>query len=276
MAEGAVSSLVGKVVDTLFGVAKKEISYMSNSSKNVEDLKRENEKLTQMRDRVKQLVTQMRTLCRYGKMAANKTPSLLKHQEDGETFERCVSVPTPAPGVLDVYQRHNIDDLDTHKLCFKRIMESTKDENICIIGIYGIGGEKFLHRLNYNGLKQTEDAGRIKKEVELAAKRIIKGDKILVILDDAWGELKLDEVCIPCGAKYKNCKILLTSRSEDVCKTMKATCLISVDSLPTEEAWILFKRVVGDRVETEKNLKEIAEKVVEGCGGLPLIIQVVG
>ncbi|GKD30762.1 hypothetical protein Tco_1241540 [Tanacetum coccineum] len=47
MAEEAVTSLVGKSTNSLFGVAKKEISYMSNSSKNVEDLKRENEKLTQ-------------------------------------------------------------------------------------------------------------------------------------------------------------------------------------------------------------------------------------
>nr|GFD52588.1 NB-ARC domains-containing protein [Tanacetum cinerariifolium] len=98
---------------------------------------------------------------------------------------------------------------------------------------------------------------------------------ILVILDDLWGELKLDEVGIPCGAEYKNCKILLTSRSKHVCETMNAT-LISVDILPPNEAWILFKRVVGDTVETDENLKKIAEKVVEGCGGLPLIIQAVG
>ncbi|GKF50618.1 NB-ARC domains-containing protein, partial [Tanacetum coccineum] len=125
-------------------------------------------------------------------------------------------------------------------------------------------------------VSQTVDAKRIKKEVEVAAKRINNGEKILVILDDLWGELKLDEVGIPCGADYKNCKILLTSRSKDVCETMKATCLISVDSLPTKEAWILFKRVVGDTVETDEKLKKIAEKVVEGCGGLPLIIQAVG
>ncbi|GKD30761.1 NB-ARC domains-containing protein, partial [Tanacetum coccineum] len=99
-------------------------------------------------------------------------------------------------------------------------------------------------------VSQTVDAKRIKEEVEVAAKRIKNGEKILVIL--------------------------LTSRSKDVCETMNATHLISVDSLPKKEAWILFKRVVGDTVETDENLKKIAEKVVEGCGGLPLIIQAVG
>ncbi|GKD31457.1 NB-ARC domains-containing protein [Tanacetum coccineum] len=170
----------------------------------------------------------LRTLYHYGKKAANKAPLLLQHQNDGETFESCVSVPTPTPGVLDAYKRHNINDLDTHKLCFKKIRESTKDENICIIGIYGIG-----------------DVKRIKKELEVATKRIKNGEKILVILDDVWGELKLDEVGIP----Y---------------------------SLQSKEAWILFKRVVRDTVETGENLKIIAKKIVEGCGGLLLIILALG
>nr|GFA35443.1 NB-ARC domains-containing protein [Tanacetum cinerariifolium] len=259
MAQEVVTSLVQNVVNKLFGIAKKEISYMTNCSKNVEDLKRENEKLMQMNGRVQQQITAAKekgdrlldgveewvanaesqiseakevidgaeanakkkcfnlgicinlgTLYRYGKKAANKAPSLLQVQKDGEIFESCVSVPTPTPGVLGSYERRKIDDLETHKLY------------------------------------------------------------------DVWGELKLDEVGIPCGAAYKNCKILLTSRSRDVCETMKATRLISVDSLQSKEAWILFKRVVGDTVETDENLKIIAEKIVEGCGGLPLIILAVG
>nr|GEX08149.1 hypothetical protein [Tanacetum cinerariifolium] len=129
--------------------------------------------------------------------------------------------------------------------------------------------------VEYIMVSQTVDVKRIKEEVEVAAKEIKNGEKILVILDDVWGELKLDEVGIPCGAAYKNCKILLTSSSRDVCETMKATCLISVDSLQSKEAWILFKRAVGDAVETDENLKNIADKIVKGCGGLPLIIQVV-
>ncbi|GJX89981.1 NB-ARC domains-containing protein [Tanacetum coccineum] len=389
MAQELVTSMVGKVVDTLFGVAKKEISYMSNCSEYIKDLNEKIEDLTLMKgsvveqiaaanekgDRLKEgvenwvknaefliteakkiiqgvnteshipeakevtdganaeshiseakqvtgganaeshiseakedidgvdaianktcfnlgMCTHLVTLYSHGKKAANKIASLEKILEAGARFESRVSVDTPAPGDLDVYERHNMDGLDTHKLCIEKIIKSVKDDNIQIIGIYGTGGvgkttlakevavkrtvKRLFAGVEFITVSQPVDAQRIKKDVENAAKRIKNGDKILVILDDLWGELKLDEVGIPCGADYKNCKILLTSRSKDVCKTMNATCLICVDSLLTKEAWILFKRVVGDTVETDAKLKKIAEKIVEGCGGLPLIIQAVG
>ncbi|GJX13542.1 hypothetical protein Tco_0205300 [Tanacetum coccineum] len=166
-----------QVVTTLVGIAKKEISYIFNCSKNVEDLKRENDNLMEMRNRVKQLITaakekgdrlldgvekwvdnaeshiteakevidgeeantnntcfnlgmctDLHTLYRYGKMAADKIPSLLKHQKDGETFDIRVSVDTPGPRVLDSYERKNIDDLDTQKSCFNEIIKSIEDD----------------------------------------------------------------------------------------------------------------------------------------------------
>ncbi|GKB80073.1 ribonuclease H-like domain, reverse transcriptase, RNA-dependent DNA polymerase [Tanacetum coccineum] len=67
----------------------------------------------------------------------------------------------------------------------------------------------------------------------------------------------------------------LTMRQLIGLKNLQSNCRLFCPQPPTNEAWILFKRVVGDTVETDENLKKIAEKVVEGCGGLPLIIQAV-
>ncbi|GKB47229.1 NB-ARC domains-containing protein [Tanacetum coccineum] len=57
---------------------------------------------------------------------------------------------------------------------------------------------------------------------------------------------------------------------------MNAGRVICIDTLPIREAWIFFKRVVGEKVETDAKLKQVALQVAEGCGGLPLILEVVG
>nr|GFB17551.1 NB-ARC domains-containing protein [Tanacetum cinerariifolium] len=91
MAQEVVTSLVGNVVNKLFGIAKKEISYMSNCSENIEDLKRENEKLTQMRGRVQQQIT----------VANNKGDRLLddvawSHDSEGGGEDRPLHTMDPA------------------------------------------------------------------------------------------------------------------------------------------------------------------------------------
>ncbi|KAF5796084.1 putative P-loop containing nucleoside triphosphate hydrolase [Helianthus annuus] len=124
-------------------------------------------------------------------------------------------------------------------------------------------------------VSRTVDVKMIQEKVGVAASRIIKEEKVLIILDDVWEELKLEELGIPCGSEYMNCKILLTSRSRDVCAAMNAQKNISVNPLQEKEAWTLFERVVG-KSEWDHTLKEVALKIVKECGGLPLFIQAVG
>ncbi|GJY64016.1 NB-ARC domains-containing protein [Tanacetum coccineum] len=236
------------------------------------------------------LCVNVNTLHHYGKQATNKVPSLEEHQKDGVVYEGDVSIPTPSPGILELNQRKNYDELDTHKSALEKIVNSIEGESTQITGIYGIGGvgkttlakevaarvKDLFALVVFVTVSQRVDATKIQKEVEAAAKRIMKGEKILIILDDLWKEQKLDEVGIPSVTGHPNFKILLTSRKIRVCEAMNAQKNICVDSLPIKEAWIFFKRVVGERVDTDAKLKPIAMKVVEGCGGLPLILQAVG
>nr|XP_043639322.1 probable disease resistance protein At4g27220 [Erigeron canadensis] len=335
------SAVAGRVADSLFDVAKKEIGYMWNYTQNVDTLKRALQDLKGMRERVQaqidiairkgdrllegvekwmkdadeeiskaeEFVEQevkakktcfkiamcgnWHTLHLYGRRATKMAPSLLQTRVSGMPYESCVSVETPSPGPLDVYQNKHLDDLHTHNSVLEDIIKSLEDESIQITGIYGLGGvgkttlamevaarvkktNLLFADVAFTTISQNVNVEKIKKDIGEATKRIMKGEKILIILDDVWEKLNLEELCIPCGKSYMNCKILLTSRSEKLCQKMNARSKICVNSLLIDEAWIFLKRVVGERLETDSNLKPVALKVVKECGGLPLLIQAVG
>ncbi|CAI9299265.1 unnamed protein product [Lactuca saligna] len=231
-------------------------------------------------------------LYHYSKMAINNTSFLLDQQKDGETHENRVSIPAPTPRLVDLYQTKNLEDIDTHKLALREIIEAIKDESIQMVGIYGSGGvgkttlakevaaevKNLFAEIVFITVSQTVDVKEIQKHVEKAAKRIIiNKEKVLIILDDIWKKLVLSDVGIPCGNNHMNCKILLTSRSRNVCEGMNADRNICVNTLKKEEAWVLFKRIVGDeKLANDSGLEKIAKEVTEECGGLPLIIQAVG
>ncbi|KAM0044593.1 putative P-loop containing nucleoside triphosphate hydrolase [Helianthus debilis subsp. tardiflorus] len=326
MAEAVISSITGKVVDLLCGVAKKEISYVCNCSENIEKYKNEADKLSRMKGRVQQQIdlakstgevllegvedwmkkadaeisnaaTQLTngedqekcfhlcTLRRCSKTTIKKTFSLQQHQEEGKSFETCVSLPAKAPGFADLYQSKNLDDINTQKLILEEIIQAIEDDTIQIVGINGLGGvgkttlasevakaiKKQFADIVFITVSRTVEAKMIQEKVGVVASRIMNREKVIIILDDVWEELKLEELGIPCGSEYKNCKILLTSRSRDVCAAMNGQKNISVNPLQAEEAWTLFERVVG-KSEWDDTLKEVALKIVEECGGLKSII----
>ncbi|XP_071741200.1 disease resistance protein At4g27190-like [Rutidosis leptorrhynchoides] len=231
------------------------------------------------------------TLHRYGKMATQTIAPLTELQVRGTTYDNCeIAIDTPAPRQLDVYQNKNLDGITTQNSALGDIIAAIEDESVQIIGIYGVGGvgkttlaKEVNSRVNsmfadvaFTTVSKSFDVEKIQKDTENARKRIINGEKILIILDDVWEELNLDELCIPCGIQHMNCKILLTSRRKHVCENMNAQSLICVNTLPQEEAWILFKNVVGDKLETDTGLTSVARDVAKECGGLPLVIDVIG
>ncbi|CAI9264673.1 unnamed protein product [Lactuca saligna] len=105
--------------------------------------------------------------------------------------------------LVDLYQRKNLDDIDTHKLALGKIIEAIKDESIQMVGIYGSGGvgkttlaneaaaevKNLFAEIVFITVSHNVDVKNIQKNVEKSAKRIINGEKILIILDDIWKKL---------------------------------------------------------------------------------------
>ncbi|KAL1825327.1 hypothetical protein DCAR_0313475 [Daucus carota subsp. sativus] len=104
---------------------------------------------------------------------------------------------------------------------------------------------------------------------------IVNGGKILVILDDVWREIPLDDIGIPTDDGCR-VNILLTSRKEDACLRNNCKHPVNITTLEVDKAWDLFRNTVGacqiDSLQDESLVKKVCKK----CGGLPLLIHAVG
>ncbi|MBA0742592.1 hypothetical protein Gogos_015634 [Gossypium gossypioides] len=114
----------------------------------------------------------------------------------------------------------------------------------------------------------------IEERAKMLLKRLMM-KKFLLILDDVWEHIDLDIVGVPQTDDQANRKILLTTRSLDVCRAMMTDEEIKLDVLKQEAAWNLFAQNAGDVVEVP-SINPLARAVAKECGGLPLALKTVG
>ncbi|KAJ0102321.1 hypothetical protein Patl1_04576 [Pistacia atlantica] len=101
---------------------------------------------------------------------------------------------------------------------------------------------------------------------------MLKGKKrYVLILDDVWKEISLEEVGIPEPAVMDGCKLVLTTRSMEVVRSMGCE-EIKVEPLSEMEALDLFLSKVGSELLDIPTLQSTLKQIVEQCGGLSLAI----
>ncbi|KAG5232398.1 disease resistance protein [Salix suchowensis] len=110
------------------------------------------------------------------------------------------------------------------------------------------------------------------KGLEKETKVLERETKVLVILDDIWERLELDDVGIPSGSDNRGCKILMTSRDRNaLCRRMDTKKLFHLEVLLENEAWNLFKNMAGDAIKNP-DLQRVAVEVAKKCAGLPIYL----
>ncbi|KAG5555629.1 hypothetical protein RHGRI_006320 [Rhododendron griersonianum] len=227
-------------------------------------------------------------------------------------FNHQISHPRPCPPELESLSDKNYVSFDSRASIFKDIMDALKDSNVNMIGVFGLGGvgkttlvKEVAEQMRKDGtFKQVAMAVVSKdlnvKEVqskladslnfEFKAKvdnqkrratelwnKFTNGDKYLIILDDIWEGVKMEEIGIPCTNEEKGCKVLLTSRNEDLLSTiMEVDRNLSIAILSSTEAWTLFMKKVGNSIQSQLEIQSLAYKVCERCKGLPVAINALG
>ncbi|XP_075674305.1 disease resistance protein At4g27190-like isoform X2 [Castanea sativa] len=150
---------------------------------------------------------------------------------------------------------------------FGIVIWATVSKNLVIKNVQ----KQIAQRLNLE-VKMDESVQRMAIRLY---ERLEKEEKFLLILDDVWEKIDLHTLGVPVPEVHKGCKILLTSRLMEVCRTMTTDLVIKVEVLNDVEAWQLFCQKAGDVAHLEE-IKPLAEAIVKECCRLPLAIITVG
>ncbi|KAI9161599.1 hypothetical protein LWI28_018970 [Acer negundo] len=194
---------------------------------------------------------------------------------------------------------------------FSQLWRYVQDHSVGIIGIYGMGGvgkTTLLKKLNNKFMDTKHDFDLViwvvvSKEVNLlkiqevirtkvgisdemwkqrnneddrAAElyKKLSNKKFVLLLDDIWQRIDLSKVGVPVLDK---CKIVFTTRSEDVCNHMEAHQRFKVECLSPEVAWELFQQKLGkDALNSHHEIPKLAKIIVNECKGLPLALITIG
>ncbi|CAL5423013.1 unnamed protein product [Camellia sinensis] len=204
-----------------------------------------------------------------------------------------VSIPAVASHVGTTFiSMGGFKGFESRRSIMKEVMKALTDDSIYVIGICGMGGvgkttmvkevakkaeKKMFDKIVMVVVSQNPDLINIQAG-EIQSK-ILSVGRVLVILDDVWKRLELNDIGIPFGDNHEGCKIVMTSRSEDVCNGMDTQKNFKVGVLHEEEAWNLFKEMAGisdEGTSHPTNLQLTQVAVAKECGGLPIAIVTVG
>ncbi|KAK4275510.1 hypothetical protein QN277_018581 [Acacia crassicarpa] len=225
----------------------------------------------------------------------------LKSKSSFEPFSRLI----PLPGINAQFSSKEVMDFKSRKSTYNSLLEAIKDCKNKMVGLYGIGGSgkttlaievgkkveqlKLFDKVVKVVVSRPPNVGNIQEEIkektglqfdektnEARAQRLISGlikMKVLIILDDVWSNLNLQEIGIP---PNENCRILLTTRNRDVCDSMCCERTFELSLLTREEAWDLFMMYANLTNDSFNKLDDVGRKIVDECKGLPIAVVTVG
>uniref|UniRef100_A0A2N9IBB8 AAA+ ATPase domain-containing protein n=1 Tax=Fagus sylvatica TaxID=28930 RepID=A0A2N9IBB8_FAGSY len=109
---------------------------------------------------------------------------------------------------------------------------------------------------------------------------LIRGKKILLVLDDVWTEETTDwepfKLALNCGAQGS--KILVTTRNERVARMVDSASIANLNKLSEDECWLIISKLafVGRDEKQCEQLEDLGRKLANKCKGLPLAAKTLG
>ncbi|KAK3200177.1 hypothetical protein Dsin_023592 [Dipteronia sinensis] len=193
--------------------------------------------------------------------------------------------------------------------------EEEEDDDVGIIGVYGMGGAgktTLLKQINKKldlemkndfdvviWVEVSRDLQLDKIQQQIGGKiglfdnkgwkhknfeekasdifKILEEKKFVLLMDGLWERVDLTKVGAPLPSPENSSKIVFTTRSLQICSLMEADKVFKVTCLSENDAWKLFKALVGDEtLQSHPDVLDLARHVSRECCGLPLALVSIG
>ncbi|KAJ3684691.1 hypothetical protein LUZ61_013855 [Rhynchospora tenuis] len=231
-----------------------------------------------------------------------------KHEEVIDLYKRKDTIPmiiTMPPSLAPEMQASSSKSSN-----LESTLQNIRDDAHNVVGIWGMGGIGKTHLLKqinnelsrdhafdvvvfvlcskecYEEKVQNEIINKLglSKNGSMEQKQgtiynFLREKSFVLLLDDLWDCVDLDRIGIPDPTELHSCKrkVVLTTRSTEVCGKMEVTKIIKVDILNWEDAWSLFiEKVTEETINSDPQIKKYAVDVVKELGGLPLALITTG
>ncbi|KAL5758530.1 hypothetical protein ACOSP7_021141 [Xanthoceras sorbifolium] len=224
---------------------------------------------------------------------------LLEYLQKSNSFNTFVIDAPPSTGIIlpmaplvgETMAKKNMEEIWRHLM-------DNETKNIGIFGIDRVGKTTIVTHINnrlieekkfphviWVTVSQTFDLVKVQNGIANALKQSLSGienqkiwagkllsmlreTKFVLILDDMWEAIRLKEVGIHEPTKENRCKLVITTRSLDVCHSMNCKT-VDMKLLSEKEASELFFEKARLNVSKVPNLKETVELIVKQCARLP-------
>lgn len=235
---------------------------------------------------------------RIGRKLSKKKRNLKSCIEEGRQY---IEIEHPASLSSGYFSAERCWEFDSRKPAYEELMCALKDDEVTMIGLYGMGGcgktmlamevgkrcGHLFDQVLFVPISSTVEVERIQEKIagslefEFQEKdemdrskrlcmRLTQEDRVLVILDDVWQMLDFDAIGIPSSEHHKGFKVLITSRSEAVCTLMDCQKKIQLSTLTNDETWDLFQKQALISEGTWITIKNMAREISNECKGLPV------
>ncbi|KAL9429691.1 hypothetical protein AB3S75_031501 [Citrus x aurantiifolia] len=136
--------------------------------------------------------------------------------------------------------------------------------------------KSILNSVASDQCKDRDDLNLLQEKL----KKQLSGNKFLLVLDDVWNEnyIRWSELRCPFVAGAAGSKIVVTTRNLVVAERMGADPVYQLKELSYDDCLCVLTQIsLGARDFTRhQSLKEVGDKIVTKCGGLPLAAKTLG